>query len=81
MGGQSEGAAGISQDQNLAGAIDVNQMEGAQNGDQQLPGVVGTGAELQGQGADGNQMFGGEQPQIQTGFNKKVRKCTLCYCT
>jgi len=73
LGGQSESTTETSQDPSLAGAIDVNPMEGAQNGDQQLAGLQGAGAEIQGQNGDGNQVFGGEQAQMQTAFNKKSK--------
>ena len=74
LGGQSDSTTALSQDPSLAGAIDINPMEGAQNGEQQVAGLPGPGAELQGQSADANQLFGGEKPQLQTGFNKKVPK-------
>ena len=72
LGGQTESTAAISQDPSLAGAIDINPMSGSQNGDQQLSGLLGAGAEAQGQSADASQVFGGAQQQMQ--FNKKVWK-------
>ena len=71
-GGQSEGALqGLSQDQNLAGAIDVN--PGAQSAEQQLPGMVDANAGAQGAGADAGQQIEGAAPQSQGVFNKKAR--------
>lgn len=71
-GGQSDGTLqGLSQDQSLAGAIDIT--PGAQNGEQQLPGMVDANAGAQGAGPDASQQIEGAAPQSQGIFNKKAR--------
>ncbi|XP_065053272.1 uncharacterized protein LOC135682340 isoform X2 [Rhopilema esculentum] len=73
LGGQSDAASvlgGSSQDQSLAGAIDINPMSGSQNAEQ-LPGLLGGGAGLQGASQDAGQSLGGMP--VQGTFSKKSK--------